>query len=85
MEFIVLAFATYGLASAITTTDGPFSVFYKLRHMKYSKMFECFPCCAVWVGLLLALIAAPDIGTWFMFGIGAAGASMFLDELADRW
>lgn len=78
-----MAFATYYLSEAINTTDGPFNVFFKLRHMRFSKPFECYTCLAVWVGLVLALIAAPDWQTWLMYGLGAAGGAVFLNYITE--
>lgn len=83
MEFIILSFATFGLAEAIHNTDGPFSIFYKLRHMKYSKPFECFTCLSFWVAMPLALITASDWESWLMYGLGAAGAAIFANYIAD--
>lgn len=83
MEFVILAFATFGIAEAINNTDGPFKFFYWLKHLKYNKLFNCFTCLSFWVGLALAAITAPDLATWFMYGVGAAGASIFLDYVVD--
>lgn len=83
MEFIVLAFATFGVAEAIHNTEGPFSVFDKLKHLKHNKLFNCFTCLSFWVGLALSAVVAHDLRTWFMYGIGAAGAAIFLDYVVD--
>lgn len=83
MEYLILAFATYYLSEAINTTDGPFNIFYKLKHMKYSKAFECYTCLAAWVGLLLALMIATDWKSWLLSGLAAAGVAVFLNYITE--
>lgn len=78
-----MAFATYWITEAVITTDGPFNLFFKIRHLRYAKPFECFTCLSVWVGLLLALVATSDIKTWLMYGLGAAGAAVFLNYITE--
>lgn len=84
MEFLILSFATFWITEAIITTDGPFGVFEKLRH-RFEKPFGCFTCLSFWVALVLAAVSAPDIQTWIMCAFGAAGLSLFMDYLSDRF
>lgn len=83
MEYVILAFATYYICEAINTTDGPFNVFYKLRHLKYSKAFECYTCLAFWVGMVLSLLVSVDIKSWIIGGLAAAGAAVFLNYITE--
>lgn len=85
MEFLILVLATFGIAEAITGTDGPFDIFKKLRDMKYSYLFNCFTCFSFWAALTLAVSITPDFETWLLYGLGAAGGSIFLDYLVDRF
>lgn len=82
MEYIILSFAVFGLTEAIVRTEGPFQLFEKLRH-RFEKPFMCSTCTAFWIAMPLALVMAPDWQTWLMYGLGSAGAAIFLDYIAD--
>ena len=69
MEYVILALATWRLASLFSQEDGPFDVFIRFRHIvgvRYddhgvpyglnvlSKGMICVACCSLWIGFLWA-------------------------------
>jgi len=59
MEALVLIFGTYAITLALTESQGPWGLFYKLRKNKHVDSFgllNCHICTALWVAMALGLI-----------------------------
>lgn len=83
MEFIILGFATFALTSALTGSDGPFGLFYKLRKLKQAKVLECFLCSAVLVGALFALRGSDNVIDWLIVAFALGGFAYFSYKLSN--
>lgn len=80
MEIIGLILGTYALSTAITQSDGPWGVLYRIRNNELVKDFgllECFICVSMWVSILLTII----MGLPWYFILIAWGASLIIDKL----
>jgi hypothetical protein len=76
-DLIVLALATMYAAHAITSTDGPFFVFLKLRERTrhvLKGLLDCIVCTAFWVALVLLLLYG--IAPGFIWVLAVAGAAL---------
>ena len=62
-EFLVSALAVYGLSYAMTTLEGPFSIFARIRGKTamqrnwIERGLHCVICVSCWVGLAMAILA----------------------------
>jgi len=65
MEALALVLGTYAVTLALTASEGPWGLFYKLRAIKRVQDFgvlECFLCTSFWVSLILCLsFGRPEI------------------------
>lgn len=82
MGQLELILATYYIVAAITLTDGPFGVFWKLRQ-KEALPLHCAICLAPWAAcaVLLASIYLPPV---ILTVLAIAGAVTALYEAIDR-
>lgn len=60
IELVIGVFATYGISKLITSYDGLWGVFLRLRD-KFTTPFNCTVCTAVWVAVPIALFAGVGI------------------------
>jgi len=86
------AFATYYAARAISSEDGPFGVFDKLRMHWDSgylgKGVRCVVCVSAYTALpvtvALCVAGGWDIWLWPIWWLGLAGASVTIDKWWKR-
>lgn len=56
-ELLTFSAATWYIAYAVTTTDGPFHIFEKLRkHAPMGGLTTCIICLSIWVAIVLRVI-----------------------------
>lgn len=97
LDLAVLGLAVYRLARLIAVDEGPFGVFFRLRHLvgaydlgengqpvsAWGRAFECPHCMGVYVAIVLWLIY-PLPGGWFIVAILAiAGLQSVLWSLVS--
>lgn len=88
--FTIAALATYYSARAISSEDGPFGVFDRLRQRLdtgyLGKGIRCIVCVSAYTGtfwaLMLALFGFYDVWLWPLVALGLAGASV---KIAEYW
>lgn len=82
MEYVELILVTYYVVVALTRTDGPRGVFYRLRQHQ-SLPFYCAVCLAPYAAVTALLVAvyAPD---WITTVLAVAGAVVALHDLIER-
>lgn len=76
--------ATYMLTFMIIQTNGPGGIFYNLRKETQWEVLTCFPCCSMWVALLLALVPADNFINWMVLALAFAGGATIVDTLIER-
>lgn len=85
MAAIVIAvLATYCVTTLITEADGPFGLFYKLRHHKSLQAFDCFLCLSVYIAFLCAVVLTA--GSWqelITHTFAIAGGAIFLHKARE--
>lgn len=75
MEFLIIAFATWYLSYAVTSSDCPFGLCKRIREaIPLGGLLTCIVCLSLWVGIALALLTGQPI----VNGIGAAGLACLL-------
>ena len=65
-ELIITTLATYGLSSLLTSYDGPFDVFLKLRELFPRSPLECTVCTSVWVSIAFFLVLLLGLGYYLL-------------------
>ncbi len=75
LDLLIVAFASWYLAYAVTSTHGPFTVFERIRKVTtLGGLLTCPVCLAPWAALVL-LIAPMGVVTQ---ALGLAGLAMIL-------
>lgn len=75
LDLLIVAFASWYLAYAVTSTHGPFNVFERIRKVTtLGGLLTCPICLAFWAALVL-LIAPMGVVTQ---ALACAGAAMIL-------
>lgn len=75
MDFLILTGATWYLAYALTSTEGAFKMFSRLRAVTtFGGMLDCIVCTSFWIGIIAALLLNYPL----IWGIGAAGFACLL-------
>jgi hypothetical protein len=85
MEYLIAAFATFGISYLVTETDGPADIFQKIRRSDKTAVTQCLPCFSFWVALFTALTVANDFGSWLMAVLAFTGAAIFLNNVSQDW
>ena len=75
-EIVMVALATYGVATLVSEYDGVFDVFSKLR--SNIKAFRCVPCATVWIAIPIAVIMNVGVIGY----LASVGISIALDRFA---
>lgn len=99
IRLVLLVWATYRLASMVSSEEGPFSIFERLREnlgaydygengkarTNLGRGISCPLCTGVYIsGALLPLVFIPNrIGDWFLAWMGISGAQVFLENLTS--
>lgn len=75
LDLLIVTFASWYLAYAVTSTHGPFAVFERIRKVTtLGGLLTCPVCLSVWVALILLLLPMGVVTQAF----GVAGAAMIL-------
>lgn len=75
IDLIALAAACWYIAYVVSTSEGPFAVFKRLRALlPLGGLTACIICLAFWVAQLLALVT----GHTFIEGLAIAGTALWL-------
>lgn len=90
--FSIASLATYYTARVISSEDGPFGVFDRLRgrwNAGYlGEGVRCIVCVSAYTGalwaLFLALFGLYDVWLWPLVWFGLAGASVLIDKVWKR-
>lgn len=83
MDILILVLANFALTTALTESNGPAGVFYKLRQLKGTAMLECFLCTSVLLGAVLALYIAVNPVEWVILSFATAGGATFLNAITE--
>lgn len=83
METVILILATYAVSAALTTSDGPFGAFVKLRKLKAMKVLECFLCTSVIIGAIFATYSAGNLLDWLILSFAFGGAATAIDRFTS--
>lgn len=81
IKLILALLDTYMLTLLLTSADGPYGVFTKLRGIKGLGALKCFLCTSIWTGAVLALFLANTILEWPLYALALAGGAVLLDRL----
>lgn len=81
MELITATIATYALTLVLTSSDGPWGIFARLRAVKGLGALKCFLCTSVWAGAILAIYPATSLLGWPLYTLALAGGAVLLDRL----
>ncbi len=86
MESIVIAAAAvFAISYIVSTADGMFGMFYKLRKADSSELTHCFTCLSVWFAALFAIPISNDLWQWILSLFAIAGIAMFAYRIGDGW
>jgi len=78
LDLLIISLAAFYLAYAISSTDGPFSVFVWLRaHVALGGLTKCLVCLSPWLAAVFYLIQQTP-AAWIVWIFAAAGASVLL-------
>ncbi len=81
LDLFLCAAAAFYVAYAITLTDGPFDVFYRLRQrLPLGGLTNCFYCLVVWVVPVMWLLLQ-SAGWLLVWWLAAAGVAAFAYSL----
>jgi len=79
MNFIITALAVYGLAALVSSYDGAWSVFARLRNKFPNSALHCTVCLSVWLSIPIILLGT-YIGLWFIAPLAIVGVVIFLEK-----
>jgi hypothetical protein len=79
---VISILATYALTLILTSAEGPFGTFSRLRN--HLTGLNCFICTSVWVGAVIAIPLSHDATYWFIASFGLVGGAVLLDRLTMR-
>lgn len=83
MVALVSILAVYCITYFLTGLDGPFGMFYKLRHLKGFGALDCFSCTSLYVAVVV-LIVALLLPLWVLYPFAFAGGAIILRKLVDN-
>jgi hypothetical protein len=99
LEILVLALATWRLASLLAHEDGPFRIFDRLRELLgvayapdgqrfgtnwFAKGVVCLYCCSVWFGAILTgLYFIWSDVWWLLLPLALSAAAVIIEENID--
>lgn len=81
---ILASLATFRCASIVTSEDGPFAVFSRLRNwasMKARWLYEglrCYACTSVWFGVFFAIWLAGSVAKFIILAFAISALSLFV-------
>ena len=99
MDYLILALATWRIASLITYEEGPFEVFERLRTLagvrsndygrygtnELARGLICLWCCSTWIGALGALTYWwNDSAIWLALPFALSAGAILVDELIGK-
>lgn len=79
-NLLLTTLSTYGLAYIITTQDGMFNIFVRLRRY---KLFQCFYCVSPYIAALVSLLCAQEPMEWLLLTLATVWASYIVYELVS--
>ena len=80
MNFIITALAVYGLAALISSYDGAWSIFARLRNKYPNSPLQCAVCTSVW--LVLPIMALSYFGgVIFVVPFAIIGVVILLEKI----
>ena len=77
IEIIISSLATYGISKLVSSYDGLYGVFVRLRTKYPSSPLNCVPCLSVFLAIPIAYIS--EIG--FMGYLATLGTIIMIDRL----
>lgn len=80
-DFLIAAFASWGLAYLVTREDAPFRLMARLRqHIKLGGLLTCIKCAALWTAALVVfLLPHPaDVALYLMYVFAVRSAGLML-------
>jgi len=80
MNFLITALAVFGLSSLLTSYDGAWGVFRKLRDKFPDSFLHCTVCTAVWLSIPIILLGA-FVGVWSIAPIAIVGVVIIIERL----
>lgn len=95
LEFIGQALAIFMLSYTITSLEGPFNIFERLRWLSNSQQqdkrlvnLECFYCTSTQVGLVFTLASlyfmSHALGSFIIFWLGSVGLSWLIYSVFNK-
>lgn len=80
---IVYILAVYGVSSLLTSYDGLYAVFLRLRNKYPNSALKCMVCTSVWASLVLFIPILLGIGFIILTPLAAIGAIILIKELME--
>lgn len=75
IELVLILFATFYVALAVTSTHGPWDVFLRIRqHVPLGGLTLCFICFALWCSLIFVVLLRIGLVDVLVVCAGAGGA-----------
>lgn len=79
VELLILALATYGISMLLTSSDGLYGVFLRLRNKYPNSALQCLKCTSVYVALGLFIVFLLGWAFW-LIPFAIVGAVILLEE-----
>jgi len=80
-DLIVYILAVYGTSSLLTSYDGLYGIFLRLRNKYPNSALECLVCTSVYVSVILFIPIILGIGYVVLTPLAAIGAVMLIKEI----
>ena len=80
IDFIIAALATYGISSLVTSYDGLYEVFLKLRQKYPHSAFNCPACLSVWFAVIFTLLIYLGF-LWLLVPLAIVGVVIILERV----
>lgn len=77
MEYLAAIFVVFAVTLMLTDSEGPFSLFAKLRGVKHMTALRCFLCTSVYVSAVVALTLP---GVYWINLLALSGAATAIDR-----
>lgn len=91
LTFVLAALATFRAALMVSTEEGPFSVFTRLRGALdpdqktwLGRGVNCVFCTSFWVAWPILVLAWSDWGLFLVTGLALSGATVLAKKWMDR-
>ncbi len=80
MSFIITALAVYGLAALVSSYDGLYGVFARLRNKYPNSPLHCTVCLSCWLVVPIILLGA-FVGIWAIAPLAVIGVVILFERL----